>query len=94
MVQLTRLSHHPFVLNCDLIELIETTPDTVISLTTGQKLLVRETPDEIIQRVKEYKRSIMEFSCVSREVSQSKECQARKDPGTARVTEGNVNGRR
>ncbi len=59
MVQLTRLSHHSFVLNCDLIELIETTPDTVISLTTGQKILVRETPAEIIECVKEYKRSIM-----------------------------------
>jgi flagellar protein FlbD len=60
MVQLTRLSHRPFVLNCDLIELIETTPDTVISLTTGQKLVVCETPEQIIYRVKEYKRSIMQ----------------------------------
>jgi len=62
MVQLTRLSHRPFVLNCDLIELIEATPDTVISLTTGQKFVVCETPEEIIHRVREYKRSIMESS--------------------------------
>jgi flagellar protein FlbD len=58
MIQLTRLSHRPFVLNCDLIELIEATPDTIVSLTTGQKLLVCETPEEIVDRVREYKRSV------------------------------------
>lgn len=60
MIQLTRLSHTPFVLNSDLIELIETTPDTVISLTTGQKLVVCETPDDIIHRIRDYKQSIQQ----------------------------------
>lgn len=92
MVTLTRLSHLPFVLNCDLIELIETTPDTVISLTTGQKLLVCETPAEIIERVKEYKRSIMEFSCLRRAIVDSKDCQAQSHGVGADVTEGRVNG--
>lgn len=85
MVQLTRLSHLPFVLNCDLIELIETTPDTVISLTTGQKLLVCETPAQIIDRVKEYKRSIVGCLCAPMEIPKSRECQA---PKNVEVMEG------
>jgi flagellar protein FlbD len=59
MIQVTRLNHTPVILNCDLIEHVETTPDTVISLTTGQKLMVLEEPEEIIRRVVEYRRSIL-----------------------------------
>ncbi len=59
MIHVTRLNHTPVVLNCDLIEHVETTPDTVISLTTGQKLMVLETPEEIIERVVEYRRTIL-----------------------------------
>jgi flagellar protein FlbD len=58
MIDLTRLNHSPVVLNCDLIECIETTPDTVISLINGQKLMVLESADEIISRVIEYRRRI------------------------------------
>ena len=42
MIHVTRLNHTPVVLNCDLIEQVETTPDTVISLTNGQKIMVLE----------------------------------------------------
>jgi len=59
MIHVTRLNHTPVVLNCDLIEHVETTPDTVISLTTGQKLMVLESPEEIIERVVQYRRSIL-----------------------------------
>jgi flagellar protein FlbD len=58
MIELTRINHVPLVLNSDLIEHIETTPDTVISLTSGQKLIVLETPDEIVRKVVEFRRSI------------------------------------
>ena len=58
MIHLTRLNHVPLVLNADLIEHIETTPDTVISLTNGQKFLVRESAAEIIDRVVTFRRSI------------------------------------
>ena len=58
MIRLTRLNHVPLVLNSDLIEHIEITPDTVISLTTGQKMVVLETADEVVQRVVEFRRSI------------------------------------
>ena len=58
MIYLTRLNHTPVVLNADLIEHVETTPDTVVSLTTGQKFMVLESPDEIIDRVVKYRHSI------------------------------------
>lgn len=58
MIYVTRLNHTPIVLNSDLIEQIEMTPDTVISLTTGQKIMVLETSDEVIDRVVTYRRSI------------------------------------
>lgn len=58
MIQLTRINRVPLVLNSDLIEHIESTPDTVISLTTGQKFVVLETVDEIIRKVIEFRRAV------------------------------------
>ncbi|PWT97016.1 MAG: flagellar protein [Terriglobia bacterium] len=58
MVRLTRLNHAPLVLNSDLIEHIDITPDTVITLTTGQILRVLETADEVIDRIVEFRRRI------------------------------------
>jgi flagellar protein FlbD len=58
MIRLTRINHAPVVLNSDLIEHIEETPDTVISLTTGQKMVVLEEPSEVIERVIEYQRRL------------------------------------
>jgi flagellar protein FlbD len=60
MIQLTRLNHESLVLNSDLIEFIETTPDTVISLTTGQKLTVRESSDEVVRRIVLFRRAILQ----------------------------------
>ena len=59
MIYVTRLNHTAVVLNCDLIEHVETTPDTVISLTNGQKMMVLESADEIIDRVVRFRRSIL-----------------------------------
>ena len=58
MIRLTRLNRTPIVLNSDLIEHIEMTPDTVVSLTNGQKIVVLESTDDIITRVVEFRRSI------------------------------------
>ncbi len=58
MIQLTRINHVPLVLNSDLIEHIETTPDTVISLTNGQKFVVLEAADEIVKKVIGFRREI------------------------------------
>jgi flagellar protein FlbD len=59
MIHVTRLNHTPVVLNCDLIEQVEQTPDTVISLTTGQKIMVLESTEEIIERVRLFRQSIL-----------------------------------
>jgi flagellar protein FlbD len=58
MIRLTRLNHAPLVLNSDLIEHIDVTPDTVITLTTGQILRVRETAEEVIERIVDFRRRI------------------------------------
>jgi flagellar protein FlbD len=59
MIHVTRLNHSQVVLNCDLIEQIEATPDTVVSMTTGQKIMVLESTEEIIQRVRIFRHSIL-----------------------------------
>lgn len=56
MITVTRFDHTHFILNADLIEFVESTPDTHITLVTGKKILVRESPEEIIDRVLEYRR--------------------------------------
>jgi len=58
MIQLTRLNRIPMVLNSDLIEHIEITPDTVITLTTGQKIVVLEPAGAVVERVVAFRRSI------------------------------------
>lgn len=58
MIQLTRLNHAPLVLNSDLIEHIDVTPDTLITLTTGQIIRVLESADEVVSRVVDFRRSI------------------------------------
>ena len=58
MIHVTRINHVPLVLNADLIQHVETTPDTVVSLTTGQKFVVLESADEVIRRVVAFRREI------------------------------------
>lgn len=58
MIPLRRLNNQPIVVNCDLIESIEATPDTVVTLTSGNKLIVRESLEEICRRVIAFKRAI------------------------------------
>ena len=58
MIRLTRLNRVPLVLNADLIEHIDVTPDTVITLTNGQILRVRETADEVVQLIVDFRRKI------------------------------------
>jgi flagellar protein FlbD len=61
MIWLTRLNQSPFVLNAEQILHLEVTPDTVIFLTDGQKIVVREPAQAVIDRVIEYRRSIQRF---------------------------------
>lgn len=61
MIKVSRLNNIEFMINCELIEFIEETPDTVITLTTGKKYVVKESMDEILKRVIDYKSKISSF---------------------------------
>jgi flagellar protein FlbD len=54
MIHLTRLNNRPLVVNADLIKFIENAPDTVITLLTGEKLVVRESLEEVLELVQEF----------------------------------------
>ncbi|MDK2822105.1 MAG: flagellar protein FlbD [Clostridia bacterium] len=58
MIELTRFQGKEFYLNSDLIEYIENNPDTVITLTNGKKIVVMEEPEEIVERIKAFRREI------------------------------------
>lgn len=58
MIRLTRINRVPLVLNSDLIQHVEATPDTLITLTSGQKLVVLESAEEVIEKVIEFRRAI------------------------------------
>ncbi|MCD6407059.1 flagellar FlbD family protein [Candidatus Aerophobetes bacterium] len=62
MVKLTCLDGREIVINARLIKFVESTPDTVITLTTRDKILVRESVDEVIKKVIAYYRFIENFS--------------------------------
>jgi len=59
MIHLTRLNGVDFVLNAELIQEIEAKPDTIITLTGGQKMMVREPVEDVRRAVLEYKRYIL-----------------------------------
>jgi flagellar protein FlbD len=61
MIKVTRINDSEIVINSDLIEFIESSPDTIISLTDGKKIIVRETPDEVIRKVVVFRRMTVGF---------------------------------
>ena len=58
MIRVTRLNGKEFVVNAELIQYVEATPDSVITLVNHEKLVVKEPVDEIVRRVVEYGRSL------------------------------------
>ena len=56
MITVTRFDHSHFILNADLIEIVESLPDTHITLVTGKKILVKQTAQEVVERVIEFRR--------------------------------------
>jgi flagellar protein FlbD len=60
MVRITRLNDTVLVVNSDMIEFLEATPDTIVTLTTGRKVVAKESVDELIDKVVEYKRRCLE----------------------------------
>ena len=62
MIKVTRLNGKEYYINFDLIEIIEATPDTVITLRDGKKYVVLETTDEIIDKIIDFKRKVLTHS--------------------------------
>lgn len=58
MIEITKINGTKILINDDLIEIIEETPDTVITLTTGRKLIVKESRQEIKNLVKSFRKEI------------------------------------
>ncbi|MFW5633113.1 MAG: flagellar FlbD family protein [Acetivibrio ethanolgignens] len=58
MIEVTRMNDTKYMVNAELIETVEETPDTVLTLTTGKKLVVRESSKEIRNRIIAYKKEI------------------------------------
>ncbi len=66
MIRVTRLNGAEFMLNADLIESLESTPDTIIALTSGKKLVVKEAIDDVIDKIIEYRQLIFKMVQVTR----------------------------
>jgi flagellar protein FlbD len=62
MITLTRLNRVPLIVNADLIEHVEVTPDTVVALTTGQKFMVLESAEEVVDKVIDYRKAVLSAS--------------------------------
>ena len=71
MILVHRLRGEPMFLNTDLIEFIESTPDTVITLADGRKLVVSDTPEEIIDRARQFRASVIVASDELRDAQNS-----------------------
>ena len=64
MIALTRLNDRPFMLNAELIKMIEEIPDTLITLTSGDRIMVRESRQEVVDKAIDYARQIRSFEVV------------------------------
>ncbi|MCB2198251.1 flagellar FlbD family protein [bacterium] len=60
MIHVSRLDDSDLIVNSDMIEFVESTPDTIVTLTDGKKLLVKETPEEIVERIVAFRRRVMQ----------------------------------
>jgi len=60
MITVTRLNNQPITINADIIEFVEATPDTIISTLTGKKILVKESVEEVIEKIITYRQKCFE----------------------------------
>jgi flagellar protein FlbD len=58
MIQLTRLNNQLLVVNSDLIKFVERSPDTVLTLVTGEKVVVKESVESVLEKIEEFRRNI------------------------------------
>lgn len=60
MIQLTRLNNSPLIVNSDLIKFVEQSPDTVLTLINGEKILVRERAEKVVERIVQFRRAVLQ----------------------------------
>ena len=58
MIKVTKINGTELVVNADFVEVIECTPDTIVTLNTGKKLILKDTVDEIVKKIIDYKKSM------------------------------------
>ena len=61
MITITRLDKRVIVLNADIIKTLEATPDTIVTLLNGDTIVVRESVEQVVQRIVEYQRQVRGF---------------------------------
>jgi flagellar protein FlbD len=65
LIQLTRLNNQPFVVNADLVQFIEKAPDTVITLITGEKVVVKEPLEQVVDQILSFRRCVLTGLCAA-----------------------------
>jgi flagellar protein FlbD len=84
MIQLTRLNNKPLTVNSDLIKFVEQSPDTLVTLITGEKIVVLEKVSEVLSRIIDFRRSVLQGLSLSWDTSAANALIARSpDPGGA-----------
>ena len=68
MIELTKLNDTKFTVNAEIIEIVEETPDTVVTLTTGKKIIVKESRQEVSNLVKLYRKNVYGFNVLDEAV--------------------------
>jgi len=81
MIQLTRLNKHPIGVNSDLIKFIENAPDTMITLLTGEKILVLESFDEILERIVAFRQRVLSGLDITDYIANAKGPEIARLPG-------------
>lgn len=59
MIELTRFDNSKILVNANLIQSLQSTPDTIVTFTTKEKMMVKEPPEEISRRIMDYQRSLL-----------------------------------
>ncbi len=59
MINVTRLNGHPIVVNCDLVKFVEATPDTTLTLITGERLIVRESCAQLVLLIAQWRSNVL-----------------------------------
>ena len=74
MIQLTRLNGHSMAVNSDLIKFVEQSPDTVITLITGEKVVVKESSAEVLGRILDFRRAVLAAAAANSELPPNNNC--------------------